>query len=101
MRSEKIRELLLILEPFILITYTTKFGETPLSTSNFLLENYINLKGVISSGNKNWSDNYGKAADTISKQYNVPLIHKFELRGNKKDIEIVIAEVSKFDKPSS
>lgn len=47
------------------------------------------MTGVISTGNKNWGTNYGLAGDKISKEYNVPLLHKLELSGSKKDKEIV------------
>lgn len=84
-------------KPFILITYTTGFGEVPESTIKFLEGNKYFLKGVISSGNKNWGLNYGKAADLISEKYNVPLIHKFELSGTLKDLELIIQEVNRID----
>ena len=45
--------------------------------------------GVISTGNKNWGADYGLAGNKISKEYDVPLLHKLELSGSKKDKEIV------------
>jgi len=40
-------------EPFILITYTAKFGEIPESVKLFLEKNENNLRAVIGSGNRN------------------------------------------------
>lgn len=78
---------------FILITYTINFGEIPESTNKFLEDNFINMLGVSSSGNKLWGGYYGAAGDKISTKYYVPLISKFELKGNDKDIEKFIKGV--------
>jgi len=59
----------------------------------FLIKNHQYMKGVIGSGNKNWGSSYCGSAETISKQYGVPLIHKFELSGNQKDVEKIKQEV--------
>lgn len=76
-------------EPFVLITYTINFGQVPATTNDFLREHHSKLLGVISGGNKVWGDNFGKAADTISQSYGVPLVHKFELKGNASDIKTI------------
>ena len=47
------------------------------------------MVGVISCGNKNWGAAFGQAGNKISDRYGVPLLHKIELSGNKKDKEIV------------
>ncbi|MFL1672654.1 class Ib ribonucleoside-diphosphate reductase assembly flavoprotein NrdI [Paenibacillus dendritiformis] len=93
----KIHSDLLVDESFILITYTTKKGEVPASTSIFLEKNHAFLKGVSSSGNKNWGLLFAVAADHIANQYHVPIISKFELSGTKKDVENFLLEVAKFD----
>lgn len=80
---------------FVLVTYTINFGEVPSSTNLFLRQYYKNMLGVSSSGNKNWGITYGKAGDLISSKYNVPLISKFELQGNKQDVDNFIREVDK------
>lgn len=85
----KIEESMIVTEPFILITYTTGFGNPPKTTMNFLENNYKNLIGVASSGNKNWADNFCKSADIISEKYNIPIVHKFELSGFDSDVKIV------------
>ncbi len=75
-------------DDYILITYTTGFGEVPKEVEGFLSsENNIKkLKYVCSSGNKNWGANYAKAADLLADRYNVPVLFKFELSGNKHDV---------------
>lgn len=76
--------------PYILITPTYNFGKVPEEVDKFLETNAVNMVSVISSGNKNWGDSlFGRAGDIISRNYTVPLVHKFELSGNKKDVEKV------------
>ena len=75
-------------EPFVLVTYTFGFGAVPKEVDVWLTQNNELLRGVVVSGNRNWGDNYGKAGDIISQQYNVPLLQKFELAGTDEDIRI-------------
>ncbi|MET3209648.1 UNVERIFIED_CONTAM: protein involved in ribonucleotide reduction [Paenibacillus sp. PvR008] len=89
MRNIKINDGLLVDEPFVLITYTTGFGEVPKRVAEFIRNNEYFMKGVVSSGNRNWGLKFGRAADIISHEYYIPLIHKFELSGNQLDIEII------------
>jgi protein involved in ribonucleotide reduction len=86
MRSIKIYKGLIIDEPFVMVTYTTRMGEIPNKTRDFLFDNYLFLKGIASSGNRNWGTNFAKAADIISEQYKVPIILKFELSGTEQDL---------------
>ena len=71
---------------YILITPTIGFGKVPEDVERFLEKNNKYLKGVVGSGNKNWGNRFAKAADTISEQYDVPLLMKIELHGNTKDL---------------
>ena len=71
---------------YILITPTFGFGEVPDTVSKFLVKNYMYLKGVVGSGNKNWGERFANAAEIISSEYNIPILMKIELHGNKKDI---------------
>lgn len=70
--------------PFVMITHTTGTGRTPDTTQKFLKQNSKFLKGVCSSGNRNWGPHYAKAADNISSEFGVPIVSKFELSGNSK-----------------
>lgn len=73
-------------EPFVLVTYTTGFGDVPRRVSKFLERNYRRLVGVAASGNRNWGDTFAKSADVIAAQYDVPVILKFELTGMEQDV---------------
>ena len=82
-------------EPYVLITYTTGFGQIPEKVSSFLQKNSQHLVGVSASGNRNWGERFAKSADLISKAYNVPVISKFELSGTKSDVAYFEQEVSR------
>lgn len=98
--SIKLSTELIMNEPFILVTYTTG-GRTekprpPESTLEFLKRNSNFLIGVASSGHRNWGkDRFAVAADIISKMYNVPLIHKFEMSGFPNDVTTFLEGVNK------
>jgi len=74
-------------EPFVLVTFTTGFGQVPERVEKFLRRNSSLLKGVSASGNRNWGQSFAKSADDISNRYNVPVIHKFELSGTGRDVD--------------
>lgn len=76
-------------EQFILITPTYNYGGIPDPVSHFLELNGRKLLGVISSGNRNWGEVFAQAGNKIASLYDVPLLHKFEMSGNEKDVEIV------------
>ncbi|SDB87667.1 class Ib ribonucleoside-diphosphate reductase assembly flavoprotein NrdI [Shouchella lonarensis] len=80
-------------KPFILITYTTGFGDIPLEVRHFLKNNHHFLRGVAASGNRIWGNRFAKSADTISQMYHVPVLHKFELSGTPNDVAIFSQEV--------
>lgn len=87
MECVRISESIMIDTPYVLITYTTGFGQVPSKVQEFLENNYSNLLAVSASGNKNWGDNFARSADTISEKYGVPILSKFELSGTKADVE--------------
>ena len=89
MRTMNIVECSEINEPYVLIAFTTGFGEIPAEIEEFLNrgDNAKYLRGVASSGNRNWGSKFAKSADIISEKYNVPIILKFELSGVKGDVE--------------
>ncbi|HFK1543481.1 TPA: class Ib ribonucleoside-diphosphate reductase assembly flavoprotein NrdI [Bacillus cereus] len=83
-------------EKFVLITYTTGFGQVPKEVVSMLKKNSENIVAVAGSGNRNWgADNFCRATDIISQKYNVPLLHKFEVRGLKSDVDIVVSKIKK------
>lgn len=99
--TKKITPNLIVNEAYILVTYTIGFGETPELTQDFLEWNHKHLIGVATSGNRIWGNNFTKSAITISKQYDVPIIHRFELSGTDKDVKIFTQEVDRIDKQYS
>lgn len=94
---KKITEDTMIAEPFIHITYTIGFGEVPKLTQVFIHNNKELLRGICSSGNKNWGNNFGLAADKIANHYNVPILLKFELAGTDSDVAKFLQEVKFID----
>ncbi|MDY8021104.1 class Ib ribonucleoside-diphosphate reductase assembly flavoprotein NrdI [Paenibacillus polymyxa] len=98
MRNIKINNGLIVDEPFVLITYTTGFGEVPKRVAEFLAQNHSYLVAVTSSGNRNWGEKFGLAADKISERYKVKKLSKFELSGNESEIENFLQEVHQLGK---
>lgn len=82
-------------EPFVLVTYTTGFGEVPPRVRAFLERNYQHMLGVAASGNRNWGNKFGRSADLIAERYHVPIISKFEMAGTKNDALLFEREVSR------
>lgn len=74
-------------EPYILVTGTIGFGEVPEPVQSFLNQNSEHLEAVAASGNRNWGQNFAKAGITISEDYQVPLLMKFEVQGTNRDVE--------------
>ena len=81
-------------EPFVLVTYTTGFGQPPAKVMSFLQHNHNRLVGVSASGNRNWGDRFAGSADHIARLYGVPVLSKFELSGTVRDVETFKREVS-------
>lgn len=94
-KAIKVTSNLTLSRPSILITYTTGFGEVPKSTIVFLDKNKNYIIGIAVSGNRNWGNNFARAADIISKKYNIPIIHKFELSGTPEDVQIFLQEAQR------
>ncbi|MEI7027119.1 class Ib ribonucleoside-diphosphate reductase assembly flavoprotein NrdI [Paenibacillus sp. y28] len=94
MQAVPIDHEMIIDEPFVLVTYTTGFGQAPDKTLSFLKRNHQKLKGVSASGNRNWGEGFARSADRIADLYSVPVLSKFELAGTMKDVERFKQEVS-------
>jgi protein involved in ribonucleotide reduction len=90
-------------EPYILITPTygdhEGRGMVPHQVRKFLnyKNNSQNIKGVISSGNRNFGSHYGVAGEIISHKFKIPHLHKFELAGETEDIVKVKNMISLLD----
>ena len=97
--SIEITESLTIKEPYLIFTYTDKLGEVPKKIEDFLQQNHQYCKGVIASGNSNFGDKmFCESADKISKQYNIPIVHKVDLRGYQHDYDLIVEEYNKLIK---
>ncbi|MCU5745818.1 class Ib ribonucleoside-diphosphate reductase assembly flavoprotein NrdI [Staphylococcus sp. SQ8-PEA] len=84
-------------EPFILVTGTIGFGEVPQPVQSFLDVNGERLEAVAASGNRNWGQNFAKAGRTISEDYQVPLLMKFEVQGSNRDVEEFKVKVGQYN----
>lgn len=93
MPAVSIEERQVVNEPYVLVTYTTGFGQVPEKVKSFLSRNNKMLKGVSASGNRNWGPGFAKSADTISEMYGVPVISKFELSGTAHDMQEFVERV--------
>lgn len=76
-------------EPFLLVTYTIGFGQIPESTTHFLEDSSSYMIGVAAGGNRAWGENFAKAGKTIAQEYDVPLVHQFELEGTPSDLNTI------------
>ncbi|MCY8898082.1 class Ib ribonucleoside-diphosphate reductase assembly flavoprotein NrdI [Bacillus spizizenii] len=88
---------LTLTEPFVCVTGTYGFGQVAVPVADFLAANNAHLVGVAASGNRNWGDNYAKAADIIAARYGVPVIGRFELAGTDADVRQFIERVNALD----
>ncbi|WP_062746295.1 class Ib ribonucleoside-diphosphate reductase assembly flavoprotein NrdI [Shouchella tritolerans] len=91
---EQIDDTTMVDKPFVLITYTTGFGDLSPRTRVFLEKNHEQLQGVAASGNRVWGDCFARSADTIANMYNVPVLHKFELSGTSRDVDAFLQGVN-------
>lgn len=76
-------------EDFLLITYTPDMGEIPYEVEDFLEVHSQYCKGVVASGDKSYGPDFTMVAQTISDQYDIPIVHRFELDGKEEDVLIV------------
>jgi protein involved in ribonucleotide reduction len=89
-------------EPYILIVPSygggAVKGSVPSQVVKFLNNenNRVNLRAVIGSGNTNFGDMYCYGAKVVANKCGVPLLYKFELMGNTKDVDCVKDGVIKF-----
>lgn len=83
----EITQQLVMDQPFALCTYTDGLGAVPQIVEQFMERNYEYCIGVIASGNRNFGPNFARAADCLAARYNIPIIAKLDLRGQKADLE--------------
>lgn len=84
--------------PYILVTHTTGFGQVPPIVTHFLRNSSEYLAAVVVSGNRAWGENYGAAGATIAKEYDVPLLQRFEMAGLPSDVDEFKRRVDDYEK---
>tara|TARA_B100001146_G_C15985916_1_gene350395 strand:+ start:259 stop:663 length:405 start_codon:yes stop_codon:yes gene_type:complete len=88
-------------QPYVLITptYADNYGHgaIPPKVQKFLKNetNTFFLQGVIGAGNRNFGENFAKAAKDISVEHDTPLLYRFELSGLPEDVNITKNGVQK------
>lgn len=88
-------------EDYVLVvpTYGSRTqGYVPRQVIKFLNNkgNRDKLRGVIGSGNTNFGDEFGLAADIVSAKCGVPTLYRFELAGTPEDVEEVREGLNRF-----
>lgn len=81
--------------PFVLFTPTYDFGEVPEEVRIWLSEsNDSYMEAVVAGGNRNFASLFGESGDKIEAKYGVPLLMKYELKGNPQVAELVKERMS-------
>ncbi|WOO87130.1 class Ib ribonucleoside-diphosphate reductase assembly flavoprotein NrdI [Mollicutes bacterium LVI A0039] len=76
-------------EEFLLITFSPDAGEIPYEIEDFMETHGDKCLGVAASGDKAYGDDYTLVAETISLEYDVPIVRRFEFAGTDEDVEFV------------
>src|SRR5699024_5892980 len=66
-------------------------GFTPKRVTHFLKLHAGKMVGVIGLGNRNFGEKYCQAAHDISKQHNVPIVHRIDIMGTVDDYRTIDA----------
>ena len=66
-------------------------GFTPKPVQQFLEEHARLMVGVLGVGNLNFQEHYCQAAIDISKQHNVPIVHRIDIMGTVDDYRTIDA----------
>lgn len=90
-------------EPFILVMPSYEPFVLPIvvDTGADFLETANNLeycKGLFGGGNRNFSELFCITAKTLSKDYDIPMLHAFEFQGTPLDVEKLVEELDKIER---
>ena len=80
--------------PYVLMCPTydqPRGGFTPKPVQTFLEEYAHLMVGVLGLGNRNFGEKYCQAAIDISKQHNVPIVHRIDIMGTVDDYRTIDA----------
>lgn len=84
-------------EPYILVVPTYEVDVTEIINDFLETGDNVSLcKGIFGGGNRNFAELFCFTADDLSKEYGIPVLHRFEFQGSKNDIEKLRKEVDKF-----
>lgn len=92
----ELNEYQVVSEPYVLVvpSYEEHVMPEVIDTFRDFLGNEENLKnciGIFASGNVNFGERlFCVTGKTIAREFNVPLLHTFELMGSKTDIEKLV-----------
>ena len=64
-------------------------GFTPKPVQQFLEEYAHLMVGVLGLGNRNFGEHYCQAAIDISKQHNIPIVHRIDIMGTEDDYRTI------------
>lgn len=81
-------ENLVLEENSLFIFPTIGFGQPPQAAIDFLEKNSRYIAYLVGSGNRNWGCAFCGGADTLSKQFNIPVLMKFELQGTDETVAV-------------
>ena len=70
-------------------------GFTPRPVQQFLEEHARLMVGVLGVGNLNFQEYYCQAAIDISKQHNVPIVHRIDIMGTVDDYRTIDAGMTR------
>lgn len=87
-------------EPFILVipSYESHVHPIVIDTAADFLEtsgNRTYCMGIFGGGNRNFGQLFCITAKTLSKEYQIPVLHEFEFQGSKLDVEKMEEELDK------
>ena len=80
------------ISPYVLMCPTydqPRGGFTPKPVQQFLEEHAHLMVGVLGVGNLNFQEHYCQAAIDISKQHNVPIVHRIDIMGTADDYRTI------------
>jgi len=87
-------------EPFILVmpSYESYVHPIVIDTAADFLETSKNrsyCRGIFGGGNRNFGQLFCITANTLSKEYQIPVLHEFEFQGSRLDAEKMEEEMEK------
>ena len=75
-------------ENSVFIFPTIGFGQPPAAAVDFLEKNSRYISYLVGSGNRNWGTAFAAGADKLSRQFNIPVLMKFELQGTDETLAL-------------